>query len=960
MLKINMADVLAVVHSLIPYLIAAGILLLVAVIITVTVNKKTVKNIGSRKLIHSQSWIIALTGLVIALSLMMTGPMATLLNNASVKKYALSKETVTAANKLAGKTEQEAISLLKNEDQQLPLKNNKINVFGWSSTNPIYGGQGSGSMSEQYPTVSMLQGLSKAGFKTNGELSKFYNGFKKSRGEIGIFKCDWTLPEIPVDQYPNQLIENAKGFSDQAVIVIARPGGEGADLPKDMRDKSVVYKNNSKNYPDFKEGQHYLQLNQTERDMLDLVTKNFSKVTLIYNGGNPIQFDFLNDYPQIKSVLWCPPAGQTGFTALGNILAGKVNPSGKTPDTLVKNIKESPAWNNYGDFAYNNVDNFKMKNAFTKMDIKPHFINYSENIYVGYKFYETAAKEGVINYDNLVAYPFGYGLSYTTFHEEMGEINHHNDEIELTVTVTNTGNTPGKDVVEIYFEPPYTDGGTEKASTNLIAFSKTKELKAGESQNLKLSFKDSDMASYDANNAKAYVLDQGKYVIHLQTDSHTVVDSKPVTINKQVIYNEKDRSHNNDKTPATNQFDDARGEVTYLSRAGHFANLHEATAAPKSMSMSDQVKAKFINNGNYDPKKYNNSNDKNPTMSANNGIKLVDLRGKSYDDPAWNKLLDELSFKDMDSLIAKGGYGTPAIQSIGKVQLVDADGPAALNNNFTKMGSIGFPSAISMASTWNKDLAAEFGHMVGQMAREMHISGWYAPSMNIHRTSLGGRNFEYFSEDGFLSGSLASQEIAQVQKQGVYAFMKHFALNDQETNRLNMLCTWASEQSIREIYLKPFEMSVKNGKATGAMSSFNYIGPVYSGANPHLLQKVLRDEWGFRGFVVTDYYGSSDIFQNSDQCIRNGNDTMLATVDGNNHVSDHSATSAIAMRKASHNILYTTVNSWVYEHGQPKTDVPTWRIIMYTVWGVTIILVLVMEYLSLRRFYDRRNRISAK
>ncbi|MDF7666027.1 glycoside hydrolase family 3 N-terminal domain-containing protein [Bifidobacterium sp. ESL0745] len=954
MLKIQMSDVIAVLHSLIPYLVVIGVLLVAAIIISFAVNKKTVQNVGTRKLVHSESWLVVLIGIVVSVSMMLVGPMQTLLNNTSAKKYELTSATVTKANKLAETVEQEAVTLLQNNDSNLPMSNKNVNVFGWSSTNPIYGGSGSGSMSKQYPKVSMLEGMQKAGLKTNSELSKLYTSYGTKRPEVGMFHSDWSLPEVPVAQYPSGVIDNAKKFSDQAVVVIARTGGEGSDLPTDMSAKTASHKDNSKDYKDFQSGQHFLQLSKTEKDLLGMVTKNFSKVTFVYNGANALQFDFLKEYPQIKSVVWCPPAGQTGFTALGDVLAGKTNPSGKTPDTFVKDLKKTPYFNNFGDFTYNNVPEFQRTSSLFKQTLTPSFVNYVEGIYVGYRFYETASKEGLINYDDVVQYPFGYGLSYTKFEQKMGKVSHSDGKISFDVTVKNTGNKAGKDAVEVYYDPPYTEGGIEKASTNLAAFAKTKDIKPGASQTVKISFKDSDMASYDQKKAKSYVLEKGDYGISLQSDSHHVVDSQTVNIPSTITYNTKSNTHSGDKVAATNQFDDAASDVNYLSRAGHFANYAQATARPASLAMSDKNKAKFVNNGNYKVADHNKSSDKMPTTGAKNNIRLAALRGKSYDDPQWDKLLDQLTFGDMDNLIAMAGYNTPAIKSIGKVQMTDADGPAALNNNFTKTGSIGFPTATSMACTWNRDLARQYGDIFGEMAREMHISGWYGPSMNIHRSAFGGRDFEYFSEDPLISGVLASTEIKAAKQHGVYSFMKHFAMNEQETNRLNMLCEWANEQSIREIYLKVFEMSVKDGGASGAMSAFDYIGPTYCGANSALLNKVLRDEWGFHGFVITDYYGSSEIFQEGNREIRNGNDAMLATMNVNNHISDKSATSVIAMRQATKNILYTTVNSWVYEKGEPKDPVPAWRVAMYVVWAVTAVLVIGLEVLTIMRYMRRR------
>lgn len=962
MLQINMADVMGVINSVIPYLVAVGILLVLAIIITFAVNKKTVKAVANRKLIHSESWLVALVGIVVAVSMMLSGPLATLLNNATITKYMLSDDTVAAANKLAKDVQAEAITMLKNDNDNLPLSGKKVNVFGWGSTSPVYGGTGSGSMSEQYPTVSLLDGMKEAGLETNSELTKLYTDYRKDRPEVGMWAQDWTLPEVPADQYSDSLISDAKSFSDEAVVVITRVGGEGADLPMNMKAEGITYTNNSKDYEDFQDGEGFLQLSQTERNMLDLVTKNFDKVTLVYNGANTFQLDFLNDYPQIQSVLWCPPAGQTGFSALGEVLAGDVNPSGKTSDTFLKDLSKNPSSNNFGDFDYDNVDDLAVEviddRTGSKLHVSPTFVNYSEGIYVGYKFYETAADEGLINYDDLVQYPFGYGLSYTTFSQEMGDVSYKNGKVSFDVTVTNTGDKAGKDVVEAYYNPPYTNGGIEKASVNLAAFEKTKELKPGESETVKIEFDDDDMASYDEHDAKAWVLEQGDYEISLQSDSHTVIDSATVNVPETITYNSEDNTHDGDKIVATNQFQNAEGDVTYLSRADHFANYEEATAAPTDFSMSDKIKSEYTNNGNYDPAEHNDDSDEMPTTGAKNGVKLSDLYGKDYDDPQWDKLLDQLTFDDMDSLIANGGYGTPAVTSVGKIQVTDADGPASLNNNFTGIGSIGFPASTAFACTWNRDLAKQFGEMIGDMAHDMHVAGWYAPAMNLHRNAYAGRTFEYFSEDSLLSGVMAAQQIAGAREKGVYSFMKHFALNEQETNRTMTLTTWVSEQAMRETYLRPFEMSVKEGGAQAVMSAFNYVGPTYAAASPNLLNTVLRDEWGFQGFVLTDYFRGRG-YQDADQEIRNGNDSMLATTVTTNHVSDKSATSVKAMRTAAHNILYTVANGWQYENGEPEVETPVWKTAMYAVWGVTAVLVVGLEVLTIMKYLKRRKQAVA-
>ena len=731
--------------------------------------------------------------------------------------------------------EREGITMLEN-DGMLPLADTTaINVFGWASTNPIYGGTGSGALSDAYPTTSLLDGLHEAGFETNDELTDFYTDYSTTRGVIAVTEADWSLPEPPAATYTQDMIDNAKAFSDTAMIVIGRVGGEGFDLPTDMNADTVTYNDNSSEYADFEEGQHYLELDRTERDMIDLVTANFENVALVYNGANAFELSFIRDYPQIRSVLWAPHPGQAGFTALGEILNGEVNPSGKTSDTFLNDLTQTPTWNNFGPNQYDNVSEFEIESA--RGLRSPKFVNYVEGIYVGYRYYETADDEGVLDYDATVQYPFGYGLSYTSFEQEMGEVSYDpsSGTVSFDVTVTNAGDVAGKDVVEVYVNPPYVNGGIEKASVNLVAFDKTGLLEPGESETVSIEFDDDDMASYDYKDARAYVLEQGDYVISINADSHTVIDEQTVTVSETITYDTEDNTHDGDAIPATNVFDAANGGLEYLSRADHFANADVALAAPTNYSMSDEDKATYYNLGNYDPTEFDDPDDEMPTTGADNGIRLADLRGVDYDDPQWDDLLDQLTVDEMDNLIANAGYQNAAVDSIGKVRLSDVDGPAALKDNFTGVSSIGLPCNVAVACSWNKDLAREFGQMIGQMAHEIHVSGWYAPSVNLHRFPFAGRNFEYFSEDPLLTGELAAEQMLGADEFGVYSFTKHFALNEQENERNGQLCTWSNEQAIREIYLKPFEIIVKaDGDAQAMMGSYNYIGNTYGMGLPWL------------------------------------------------------------------------------------------------------------------------------
>ena len=954
MLEINMDDVLAVLQSVAPQLAAIVVALVAAIAVTLASGKGRMPQEARRKLTHSVTWIVAAAVAVCSVNLMLVGPLKNVVTMATAEKLSLSQETIEKTNQLAVDIESEGITLLKNDDATLPLSDTgNINVFGWASVSPIYGGTGSGSLSDAYDTVSLLDGLNMAGFNTNQELTDFYNSYGATRGKISVTAADWTLPEPPAATYSQELIDNARAYSSTAVVVIGRVGGEGLDLPTDMKSADVTYNNNSADYDDFTQGQHYLELDQTERDMLDLVCANFDDVVVVYNGANAFEMGFVNDYPQIKSVVWAPHPGQAGFEALGSVLSGQTNPSGKTSDTFVYDLTASPSWNNFGDFAYDNVEEFQIESA--RGTRSPRFVNYDEGIYVGYRFYETAADEGLIDYGATVQYPFGYGLSYTTFSQQMGAVSYANGTVSFDVTVTNTGSVAGKDVVEVYSNPPYTNGGIEKAAANLIAYEKTKLLEPGESQTIQISFEDDELASYDYQNAQAYVLEAGDYQISINADSHNEIASQTVIVAQTVTYDSDDNTHNGDAVAATNAFDDVNGGLTYLSRANGFANYAEATAAPTNYSMSDEYKATYYNNGNYDPTEFDNADDQMPTTGANNGLRLYDLRGVDYDDEKWSDLLDELTVDDMNNLIANGGYSNAAVDSIGKIRLSDVDGPAALKDNFTGVSSIGLPCNVALACSWNKDLAREYGETIGDMAHELQVSGWYAPSVNIHRSAFGGRNFEYFSEDPVLTGTQAAQQVLGAKDRGVYAFIKHFALNEQETQRNGQLCTWSNEQAIREIYLRPFEIAIKaDGDAQAVMGSFNYVGNTYSSASLALNQTVLREEWGFKGMVETDYFsGPNYCYQNADQLIRGGTDIMLATTETTNYVTDLSATAVIQMRRACHNILYTAVNSWRYADGDPASVTPTWMYVMYATDAACVVILAGLGFVAIKRYRKR-------
>ena len=951
MISVEMEDVLAVLQLCKPYIIGIIAALVIGIVIMIACRRMSR---GKRFLIRGEAAIAMVLAVVVCVNMICFGPMSTLIGLAT-GNGTLSDETNEEAAEVAEEIMEDGIVLLKNESL-LPLnETKKLNIFGWESINPAYGGAGSGGINDLYDIVSLNQGLENAGFSINQELVDFYNNYDADNPEMSIQKQSWTLPEPPVDTYSDELIKSAKEYSDVAVVVLSRKAGEGHnDIPMDVR--KAAYDNNSDEYDDFPEGEHYLQLSQTERDMVDMVCSNFDNVIVVYNGANQFELGFADEYPQIKSVVWCPGTGNVGFNALGKVFSGEVNPSGKTPDTFIYDMTTAPWWNNAEKTEYTNLADLAVEgmNAGTAQVYAPAFTNYVEGIYVGYKYYETAAQEGAIDYDKTVQYPFGYGLSYTEFEQKMGELEEKDGQISVDVEVTNTGDVAGKDVVEVYYEPPYTNGGIEKSSANLIEFAKTDLLQPGESQTVTVTFSIEDMASYDENHAKAYVLEKGDYAISINSDSHTVLDQKTYTADKDVVYKGENKRASDD-TAATNVFEDAKGDVTYLSRADHFANYEEATAAPASAELGEPYVSEYHLNSNFDKTTYLNDEDVMPTTGADNGLTLADMRDADYDDPRWEKLLDQLTVDEMANMIAMAGYQTAAMDSVGKVATLDFDGPAAINNNFTGVGSIGFPIEVVVASTWNKELAQAWAECMGKISQEMGAEGWYAPGMNTHRTAFGARNYEYFSEDGVLAGNMGAKAVEGARKYGVYSYIKHFALYE---GNAKMVSVWSNEQAIREIYLKPFEISVKQGGANAVMVSWSFLGDKWTGESSNLMNTVLRDEWGFRGMALTDFFRNNGHgFMNADAALANGVDAMLSTFNGeeNNVANPEHPTAVLQMRNACKNVMYTVVSSWAYDGEHEETGMENWK---KAGIGIDIVIALFMagmEVLVIRGYKKRKN-----
>ena len=781
----------------------------------------------------------------------------------------------------------ESMVLLRNEHDTLPLKNNYVNIFGVGSANTVYGGGGAGGISTA-SVDTLYQAFDKADLNYNKDLYNLYNNFAftdeaslKDYTPAKTSLLDTLLPtisgflqsspaEMPADKLTEDMINKAKDYSDTAVYVLSRVGMETKDFkPAD------------------------LQLTENEKNTLQKLDKNFKHIVLLVNSTNVMELGFVEQMKHIDSVLWIGAPGEIGSHSVAQALIGKVNPSGRLTDTYAYDITSNPAVTNTGSFEYTNESGG---------GIDRYFVDYEEGPFVGYRYYETFVSDDA--YDKVVQYPFGYGLSYTSFKWDVTKTGASNGKITATVKVKNTGNTPGKDVVQMYYSAPYYKGGIDKSAIELGDYTKTKLLKPGQSDTVKLSFDINDMASYDDQDKKAWVLDKGDYAIKISKNVHKAVDTFYYSQDKKRVIN-KDSATG---ATITNQFDHARGDVTYLSRANPKKTM------PTTPKGNDFIMPSEVKDADYMHEKTNESE---PTTGADNNLKLEDLKDLDYNDPKWNAFLDQMTDKELVKLAGNGGYWSVAIKRLGVPKTTMYDGPASIRSFLGAWATVAYPTPVNLSATWNKQLAEAAGDAMGQEAKSFGVDAAYAPSLNMHRSPLGGRNFEYYSEDPLIAGSIGAAWIKGFQSNGTVAIMKHFAANDQETHRADFgLYTWLSEQSLREIYLKPFEMAVKQGNAHGAMSAFNRIGAIWAGGDKALLTDVLRTEWGFDGFVITDA-GVAMQGEHFDALQANeaGNDLILAFLidtPGDNkyekqlksYLKEDRAGTLTAMRNSAHHILY--------------------------------------------------------
>ncbi len=945
--QVQSSDLNAAIAQMVPQFVVGGILL--ALGIALLIISAASKQRGRKIFLSTQGGVAIVLAVLATVTLICTGPQASNLNTAFSGTNSISAEHIEASAAAAESIADEGITLLKNENAALPLASGtKLNVFGWSSVNPVYGGAGSGS-SDSSHAASLLDGLHEAGFETNKDLEDFYTAYRADRPGISFFGVDFTIPEPDAAAYESAgIIDSAKDFSDTALIVIGRSSGEGSDLAMSMSEENnfVIGENGqpvtfSTQADDMDPEKSYLELSDREIAMVEAVTANFDNVYVIINSSQPMELGWLDEHDAIKGALLCPSPGQVGFRSLGKILNGTVNPSGHLVDTFVYDLHTTPYINNFGSFFYTDYEDVT-----GAAENRVPFVKYNEGIYVGYKFYETAAAEGLINYDEVVQYPFGYGLSYTQFDAKIGSVSDDGQTFTVPVEVTNTGDTAGKFVAQIYFTPPYTNGGIEKASMNLVEFAKTSLLDPGASETVTVTFAYEDMASYDSQKIKAadgaYVLEAGEYDIHLCADSHTVLDTYTAKVEKDRIYDdEHDGARSTDISEAVNKLEYADGGLEYLSRKDHFANYEAVLAGPTDFTMTDAIKAEYSSRITFDASEFDAADAAMPVTGAQNGLKIQDMVGVPYDDAKWDSLLDQLTVSELKSISGDGTFHVVETSGINLPYIFETDGPTAVNSFFTGKTGTAFPAPIMVASTWNKELAELFGESIGNELSDYGFTGWYGPAMNIHRTAFSGRNFEYYSEDGVLSGEIAAREVAAARKLGIIPYLKHFVLNDSETDRAKGICTWCTEQAIREIYMKPFELAVKEGGANGIMNSKNGIGSKWVGASPALMNGILRGEWNFQGVVLTDSLDTvSEYYQDPNAAIRAGTDKMLPMGFGDGYWADESAGTITALRTCAHNILYALANSNAMD---VNVGMPSWQKALFGFDALIALLLILWE-----------------
>ncbi len=935
----------------------------------------------------------------------------------------VSSATRAAGEALAEQIVQEGTVLVKNEENTLPLDPEnadelKLNVFGWSSVNWVSSGSGSGRATNdgdpslKATEIDFLKALDRAGVAYNTELTEFY----KTKGERNSYAWDTLhgydyescrLVEPAMSDYSETLLANAENFSDVAVVVLSRVAGESTDAPLVQYKGAVVSSTPNDTV------RTYLDASEEELALLSYVGEHFQKVIVLINATNQMNLNFLRDVEGLDACLVTGGTGNTAATGIVNLLYGQgmysgedersvpygepVSPSGRLTDTYVYDFRTNSSWANTGNLGVGYYDganglyplgetngNFHGNPAFTQVS----YLDYVEDIYIGYKWYETADKEGFWNsdfakttfgiqngYSDVVQFPFGYGLSYTNFSWDVIErpdtsaitAANANDELKFVVSVTNNGTLPAQEVVELYFTPPYNKGGIEKAAVNLLAFAKTPVAVApGQTQRLELAFTPSDMGSYDSHGVKiengGWILEAGDYELSFRTDAHTVADMSNATFRMNAANDiksyDEEQAYNlftgNDAVDYGISVDGSNtgANITYLSRnnfEGTFPTVDNSTSrtsSTKHRTMDQKLKDTNLYDA-ADATQWTNEQNAGtavtkPTLGAKNGLMIFDGKkpndlgitlGADYDNETWEDVLDQLTFNEMRDLALHGYIHEEAISSVGKERTDSLDGPSQFASfNVSNGIGIGYPNPSVLAQTWNPELSKSFGLAVAAEAGESGRQGWYAPGVNLHRSAFGGRNYEYYSEDSLFSGIMAARTVEGSLDAGIYVYIKHIIGYDQETARDGLYC-WMTEQALRETYLRPFKIILDEIKenvegTAGLMTSYGRIGAIWSGGSQALISSLLRDEWGYRGTVLTDYADHHN-FMNGDQMVRAGGDIWMDGASNNGSFNssfgstESNAAFVARLREGAHHVLYTICNAaYVNSNYNATADAP--------------------------------------
>ncbi|NRG41084.1 glycoside hydrolase family 3 C-terminal domain-containing protein [Rathayibacter sp. VKM Ac-2835] len=859
----------------------------------------------------------------------------------------------------------EGITLLEN-DGALPLASGaRVSVFGQDSVDPVYGGGGAGSV-DTSRVVDLQTGITDAGIEINPTLRDFYvsgpgKDYRKTTPDVygeGAF----AVNEVPAAVYTEEVKASFADYGDAAIVVIGRSGGESSDLAST---------------PDAS-GSTYLQLTSDEKDMLTLADDAFDRVIVLLNTQNPLELGFLEEY-QVNAALWVGAFGQTGATAVGEVLTGVVNPSGALVDTYAYDSLGAPSMANLGSYSITN----------SEVDRGDTYIVYSEGVYVGYQYYETRYEDVVLgaedaanfDYSTQVQYPFGFGGSYTSFAWSDFSVSEGDDGYTATVTVTNTGEQAGKEIVQIYLQSPYTDydrvNGIEKPAVELAGFAKTSELEAGATETVTVPVPKESLKVYDASGAGTYIVDAGDYYLAAGQDSHDALNNVLAAKGKSTA---DGMSANGDAELAqrftraetdtttysvsqatgaaiSNQFDDVDiraydPDFRYLSRNDWSGTWPSTYADGAWTAPEDALAALEISFTE-------NADAAQPTVGAVDDeygeLSTATLVGEDPASPLWDTLVEQASVEELDLLVRVGGYATQTVESMALPGTVDKDGPAGISDTLVGGDSgMGYPPPIVLASTWNTDLAEAMGAAVGEESLDLGVTGWYAPAMNIHRSPYSGRNFEYYSEDATLSGEIGAGVVSGAQSKGVLVFIKHMALNDQETNRIGG-SIFTNEQAMRELYLAPFETSVRDADARGVMAGLNRIGMRWAGGHAGLLTETLRGEWGFNGVVVTDQ-ASFDVFVYEDlrEGLQAGTDLWLNTDADLWALPEEEMTPTVVadMQRAARNIVFAVAHSNAMNGLAADSEIvrvtPLWQWGLYALDAVLGLLVLLTVFFTTR------------